>query len=95
MVSIQATHWRRKNDFLNGLAIFALNFRWWKESQRDDDDETGGVLYSVSVNDDTDSEIVLDLKKVDSGKSNKAKEGFSAREYALLPEALWLRALKR
>ncbi|KAG6693863.1 ubiquitin carboxyl-terminal hydrolase 8-like isoform X1 [Carya illinoinensis] len=75
--------------------VYLVPYRWWKESQRDDDDETGGVLYSVSVNDDTDSEIVLDLKKVDSGKSNKAKEGFSAREYALLPEALWLRALKR
>jgi hypothetical protein len=70
-------------------------FRWWKESQQRDDDETGGVLYSVSLSDAADSEIVLHLrKKEDFGKSDKAGEGFSSREYALLPEGMWLRALK-
>ncbi|XP_062167750.1 ubiquitin carboxyl-terminal hydrolase 8-like [Alnus glutinosa] len=75
--------------------VYLVPYRWWKESQQRDDDETGGVLYSVSLSDAADSEIVLHLwKKEDFGKSDKAGEGFSSREYALLPEGMWLRALK-
>ncbi|XP_075637983.1 ubiquitin carboxyl-terminal hydrolase 8-like isoform X1 [Castanea sativa] len=76
--------------------LYLVPYRWWKEAQRDDDNEIGGVLYSVSLNDDIESEIVLDLrKKEDSRNAEKEEEGFSGREYALLPQPMWLWALKR
>lgn len=50
----------------------------------------------MSLNDDIESEIVLDLrKKEDSRNAAKEEEGFSGREYALLPQPMWLWALKR
>ena len=85
-------------SYLCGLlnSIVYWIFRWWKEAQRDDDNEIGGVLYSASLNDDIESEIVLDLrKKEDSRNAEKEEEGFSGREYALLPQPMWLWALKR
>ncbi|KAK9986505.1 hypothetical protein SO802_031456 [Lithocarpus litseifolius] len=76
--------------------LYLVPYRWWKEAQRDDDNEIGGVLYSASLNDDIESEIVLDLrKKEDSRNAEKEEEGFSGREYALLPQPMWLWALKR
>ncbi|XP_030925271.1 ubiquitin carboxyl-terminal hydrolase 8-like [Quercus lobata] len=76
--------------------LYLVPYRWWKEAQRDDDNEIGGVLYSASLNDDIESEIVLDLrKKEDSRNAEKEEEGFSGREYALLPKPMWLWALKR
>ncbi|KAM3738102.1 hypothetical protein ACB098_09G108300 [Castanea mollissima] len=76
--------------------LYLVPYRWWKEAQRDDDNEIGGVLYSVSLNDDIESEIVLDLrKKEDSRNAEKEEEGFSGCEYALLPQPMWLWALKR
>lgn len=54
-----------------------------------------GVLYDVSVSNDDDMEIVLDLKKIeDSRKSSNAAEGFSGQEYALVSGTMWLQALK-
>lgn len=50
----------------------------------------------MSLNDDIESEIVLDLrKKEDSRNAAKEEEGFSGCEYALLPQPMWLWALKR
>jgi hypothetical protein len=55
-----------------------------------------GVLYTVSSNDDSESEILLHLKKEeDSEKIKSLEAGFSGRHYALVPEGVWLRALKR
>lgn len=69
--------------------MFSFGFRWWKEV-RTEDDQMGGVLYTASTDDDAGSEIFLNLKKKDV-----AEEGFSGREYALVPEPTWCRALRR
>ncbi|XVE96263.1 hypothetical protein REPUB_Repub02eG0205800 [Reevesia pubescens] len=79
----------------NRQKLYLVPFRWWKEAQRSFADEIGGILYTVLTNNDADSEIVLDLRKEESSESkDKAKEGVSGREYALVSEALWLRTLK-
>lgn len=45
---------------------------------------------------DSDSEILLHLKKEENRKKIKNLEvGFSGHQYALVPEGIWLRALKR
>ena len=55
-----------------------------------------GVLYNVSSNNDDDSEIVLNLKKiVEQGKCDSGQVEFSGLEYALIPEATWVLALIR
>lgn len=71
---------------------FELDFRWWKEVQTAAS-YIEGVVYGVSFNDDADTEIVLELRKID--ESGKSEEGFSGREYALITEATWVQALKR
>nr|POE50446.1 ubiquitin carboxyl-terminal hydrolase 8 [Quercus suber] len=68
--------------------LYLVPYRWWKEAQRDDDNEIGGVLYSALLNDDIESEIVLDLRKKEDSRNAK-------KEYALLPQPMWLWALKR
>ncbi|XWS66580.1 hypothetical protein CRYUN_Cryun05aG0211800 [Craigia yunnanensis] len=80
----------------NREKLYLVPYRWWKESPRSVADQIGGILYTVLSNDDdADSEIVLDLKKDESsGTRDKAEEGVSGREYALVNEALWLRTLK-
>ncbi|KAJ0028863.1 hypothetical protein Pint_36200 [Pistacia integerrima] len=82
------------------LKLYLVPYRWWKEAQQQlvaDQIGGGGVLYQVSSNNGTDnSQIVLELKKLEvfqeSGNGNE--EGSLGREYALLPEGMWLRALK-
>lgn len=50
-------------------------------------------MYS---NYDSESEILLHLKKEENLEKIKNLEvGFSGRHYALVPEGVWLRALKR
>lgn len=45
---------------------------------------------------DSESEILLHLKKEEDREKIKNLEvGFSGRHYALVPEGIWLRALKR
>lgn len=80
----------------NRQKLYLVPYRWWKETQRVVADQIGCILYSVlSNNDDTDSEIVLDLRKEESsGTRDKVEEGISGRAYALVNEALWLRTLK-
>lgn len=83
-----------------GLAVFLfcypflLEWRWWKEAQ-EDEDQIEGVLFTVSMNSDFDSDIVLHLRKGDNRESENSKMGSSGRQYALVPEGMWLRALKR
>lgn len=76
--------------------MFTLHFRWWKESQILLAEKVGGVLYEVSSNDDnTDLEILLHLKKKEGSVDSDCGEGgVSVREYALVPEGIWLQALK-
>ncbi|CAB4287003.1 unnamed protein product [Prunus armeniaca] len=69
--------------------LYLVPYRWWKEV-RTEYDQMGGVLYTASTDDDAGSEIFLNLKKKDV-----AEEGFSGREYALVPEPTWCRALRR
>ncbi|XVE61365.1 hypothetical protein DITRI_Ditri06bG0033600 [Diplodiscus trichospermus] len=80
----------------NRQKLYLVPYRWWKDAQRSTADQVGGILYTVSSNDDNaDSEIVLELRKEESsGTTEKAQEGVSGREYALVNEALWLRTLK-
>ncbi|KAK8562214.1 hypothetical protein V6N12_049261 [Hibiscus sabdariffa] len=84
------------DDDTNRHKLYLVPYRWWREAQRSVADQIGGILYTVSSNDDSgDSEIVLDLRKEESSTSrDKVEEGVSGREYALVNEALWLRTLK-
>ncbi|XP_050379579.1 ubiquitin carboxyl-terminal hydrolase 8-like [Argentina anserina] len=73
--------------------VYLVPYRWWREVRSGDDDDRGGdgVLYStLPEEDDSGLEILLNLRKRDS-----AEEGFSGREYALVPEPTWCRALIR
>lgn len=79
---------------------FLLEWRWWEEVEGEADDGGGGVLYTVSSSADSDSEILLELTLEESGEESDEKiknleVGFSGRQYALVPEGMWLRALKR
>ena len=80
----------------NREKLYLVPYSWWKETQKSVADQIGGILYTVVSNDDNaDSEIVLDLKKEESsGTRDKAEEGVSGREYALVNETLWLQTLK-
>ncbi|KAI4300597.1 hypothetical protein L6164_033954 [Bauhinia variegata] len=70
-------------------------WEWWKEAESDAD-RVEGVLYTVSTNSDSDSEILLNLRKEDEHDRSKNTEvGVSGRQYALVAEGMWLRALKR
>jgi len=56
-------------------------------------DRKEGVLYTVTCNSDSDSdsEILLHLRK----EEELHEIGVSGRQYALVPEGVWLRTLKR
>jgi len=54
-----------------------------------------GVLYTVCSNFDYESEILIRLKKEDDREKIKNLERFPSHRYALIPEELWLRSLKR
>ncbi|XP_062112375.1 ubiquitin carboxyl-terminal hydrolase 8-like isoform X2 [Humulus lupulus] len=70
--------------------VFLVPNGWWKEVLTSADYREG-VSYSVSLSNDSDSVIVLNLRKDDYAEEG----GFSGREYALFTEAKWVRALKR
>ncbi|MED6124213.1 hypothetical protein PIB30_056921 [Stylosanthes scabra] len=72
--------------------VYLLPYRWWIEAQGDAD-RVEGVLYTVTSNSDSDSQILLHLRKQQDPSSLEV--GFSGRQYALVPEGIWLRALKR
>ncbi|XP_015946297.1 ubiquitin carboxyl-terminal hydrolase 8 [Arachis duranensis] len=75
--------------------VYLLPYRWWIEAEGDGD-HVEGVLYTVTSNSDSDSEILLHLRKEeDPEKISSLDVGFSGRQYALVPEGIWLRALKR
>lgn len=72
-----------------------MDCRWWKEVEGVAD-RGESVLYTVETNTDSDSEIVLHLRKEDNLETTINTEvGSSGRQYALIPEGLWLRTLKR
>ncbi|KAJ7971697.1 Ubiquitin carboxyl-terminal hydrolase [Quillaja saponaria] len=82
------------SDFQNEK-VYLVSYGWWKEVHGAVD-QIEGVLYTVLSDYDAELEIVLDLrKKEDYGKSENADVGFSGPQYALVPEGMWLRALKR
>ncbi|XP_027349205.1 ubiquitin carboxyl-terminal hydrolase 8-like isoform X2 [Abrus precatorius] len=75
--------------------VYLLPYRWWREAEVEVD-RVEGVLYTVSCNSDSDFEILLHLRKEEDRQKIKNLEvGFSGRQYALVPEGIWLRALKR
>jgi hypothetical protein len=72
-----------------------LELRWWIDAEGEGD-RVEGVLYTVCSNFDSESEFLLHLKKEEDREKIKSLEvGVSGRHYALVPEGLWLRALKR
>ncbi|XP_057438932.1 ubiquitin carboxyl-terminal hydrolase 8-like [Lotus japonicus] len=80
--------------------VYLLPYKWWEEVEGEADDGGGGVLYTVSSSADSDSEILLELTLEESGEESHEKiknleVEFSGRQYALVPEGMWLRALKR
>ncbi|KAJ1392762.1 Ubiquitin specific protease, conserved site [Sesbania bispinosa] len=75
--------------------VYLLPYRWWIEADGEGD-RGEGVLYTVSSDSDSDSEILLHLRKEENREKVKNFEvGFSGRQYALVPEGIWLRTLKR
>ncbi|KAK7396784.1 hypothetical protein VNO78_17942 [Psophocarpus tetragonolobus] len=70
--------------------VYLLPYRWWAEAEVECD-RGEGVLYTVSSNYDSDSEILLHLRK----EEERHKIGVSARHYVLVTEGVWLRTLKR
>lgn len=76
--------------------MFCVFFRWWKEVQRPAD-SVEGVSYDVSFDNDDDSEIVMNLRKIEDYRNGDCaqEETFSGSEYALVTEPLWVRALIR
>lgn len=77
------------------IVLFTSLFRWWKEAQSGFTDQITGAVYSVSSDDDFQSEIMLNLKKQEvHGKRDKGEQGVPGREYALIHEALFYRSLK-
>ncbi|KAK0583770.1 hypothetical protein LWI29_002751 [Acer saccharum] len=87
----------RSNNLGNDLdKVYLVPYRWWREAESIPADQIGGVLYDVSPDyGNADSEIVLDLRKNEGyQESNNGNDGVSDRDYALVPEGMWLRALK-
>ncbi|KAK2418567.1 ubiquitin carboxyl-terminal hydrolase [Trifolium repens] len=75
--------------------VYLLPYRWWIDAEGEGD-RVEGVLYTVCSNFDSESEFLLHLKKEEDREKIKSLEvGVSGRHYALVPEGLWLRALKR
>ncbi|XP_014496181.1 ubiquitin carboxyl-terminal hydrolase 8 [Vigna radiata var. radiata] len=70
--------------------VYLLPHRWLVELEGEAD-RREGVLYTVTCNSDSDSEISLHLRK----EEERHKIGVSGRQYALVPEGVWLRTLKR
>ncbi|CAI0419696.1 unnamed protein product [Linum tenue] len=72
--------------------LYLVLLRWWRKVQHMSNHV--GVSYNVASSYD-DVEIELYLKRGDKTMENDdVEEGFSGREYALLSETMWLRALK-
>ncbi|GAV63880.1 UCH domain-containing protein, partial [Cephalotus follicularis] len=72
--------------------LYLIPYTWWKEAQIDAG-QTAGILYNVLLkDDDAGSAILLDLRK--DGKCDDPEEEFTGTEHALVPEFMWLRALK-
>ncbi|KAI9090730.1 hypothetical protein K1719_028583 [Acacia pycnantha] len=88
---------RDEEPQLENEPLYLVLYGWWKEVQVDAD-RVEHVLYTVSSNSDfeRDSEILLQLRKEDDrDETMNSDVGSSGRQYALVPEGLWLRALKR
>ena len=73
-------------------------FRWWTETRESLFKEVNGVLYPTSsgLSDDFDSEIILEMRtsESDSVDCKVEEQGVSGREYALVSEWMFYRALK-
>ncbi|XP_031397358.1 ubiquitin carboxyl-terminal hydrolase 8-like isoform X2 [Punica granatum] len=67
--------------------------RWWKEARHCTAEEIVGVRYSADSVDASDSQILLDLHREDTSKSED-EEIFLGREFALVREGTWLQALR-
>ncbi|XP_021771249.1 ubiquitin carboxyl-terminal hydrolase 8-like isoform X1 [Chenopodium quinoa] len=88
--------------------LFLVSYKWWKDASEEclgSESVIKGVRYAAAAatdgdeNDresDADDEIVLNLHKEvnDIGNGDDKGEGFSGREYALITESMWFKALK-
>ncbi|KAK9699246.1 hypothetical protein RND81_08G162500 [Saponaria officinalis] len=82
--------------------LFFVPLMWWKDAEVIEYKSVEGVLYTTSSSDDDDSElatgndIVLRFKKKcgeDDG-GNDVEEANQGREFALISESMWFKALK-
>ncbi|KAF5819518.1 putative ubiquitinyl hydrolase 1 [Helianthus annuus] len=71
--------------------LYLVDHRWWNEARESMFREVEGDLYGTScgLSADFESEIVLDMRRC-----NGEEEGVSGREYALVSEWMFYRALK-
>lgn len=82
--------------------IGSLGFRWWNEARESLFTEINGVSYLTSPSGDFEdgglnSEVVLGLRSEEKSNGDDGgvkDQGFSGREYALIAEWMFLRALK-
>ncbi|KAI3823380.1 hypothetical protein L1987_04815 [Smallanthus sonchifolius] len=83
---------------LDDERLYLVDHRWWNETRVSMFRELDGVLYGTSscFSDEFESEIVLDMRRSESSgdDSNGEEEGVSGREFALISEWMFYRALK-
>ncbi|KAL8227133.1 hypothetical protein R6Q57_016965 [Mikania cordata] len=84
---------------LDDERLYLVDHRWWKETRESMFREVDGVLYSTSscLSDDFESEIILDMRRSEidgDDDCNGEEQGVSGREYALISEWMFYRALK-
>ncbi|KAK9072723.1 hypothetical protein SSX86_009158 [Deinandra increscens subsp. villosa] len=84
---------------LDDERLYLVDHRWWNEARESMFREVDGVLYATSsrLSGDFESEIVLDMRRSEidgDDDCNGEEQGVSGREYALISEWMFYRALK-
>ncbi|KAL7596268.1 hypothetical protein Lser_V15G28628 [Lactuca serriola] len=83
---------------LDDERLYLVDHMWWNETRESLFREIDGVLYATSscFSDDFESEIILDMRRSesDSDGCKGEEQGVSGREYALVSEWMFYRALK-
>ncbi|KVH90549.1 Peptidase C19, ubiquitin carboxyl-terminal hydrolase 2, partial [Cynara cardunculus var. scolymus] len=83
---------------LDDERLYLVDHRWWNETRESLFREVNGILYPTSsgLSDDFDLEIILEMRtsESDSLDCRGEEQGVSGREYALVSEWMFYRALK-
>ncbi|KAL9230889.1 hypothetical protein vseg_006182 [Gypsophila vaccaria] len=73
--------------------LFFVPLMWWNDAEVREYESTEGVLYTTSLSDEDDfstNDIVLRLKR----QCSEVDVGNQEREFALISESMWFKALK-